>query len=134
MESLVRKIEAEPERRFVHYCLCAGAQGWFDHTFDAAALWDGLITNMQMFDYVRGRVFRDIDITRGLKNFDKPVFLALGRYDYLTGPPELWNNIKPHFRNLTETIFEQSAHCPQYEQPEEFNKALLRWLDSFVRV
>jgi proline iminopeptidase len=133
MKSLAGKIEAEPDKRFVHYCLCAGAQGWFDHTFDATSLWEGLSTNMQMFDYVWGSVFRDLDIRRGLENFDKPVFLALGRYDYLTGPPELWNNIKPHFRNLTESIFEQSAHCPQYEQPVEFNEALLRWLHQHNR-
>jgi proline iminopeptidase len=98
------------------------------------SLWEGLTTNMQMFDYVWCCVFRDIDITKGLENFDKPVFLVLGRYDYLTGPPELWNNIKPHFRNLTETIFEQSAHCPQYEQPEEFNEALLKWRHSLLQV
>jgi proline iminopeptidase len=128
MASLVNKIEAEPEKRFVHYCLCAGAQGWYDHTFDAAPLWDGLTTNMQMFDFVWGVVFRDIDIRKGLDKLDKPVFLALGRFDYLTGPPELWNDVKPHFRNLTETIFEQSAHCPQYEQTDEFNNALLTWL------
>ena len=128
MKSLMPKIEAQPDKRFIHYCLCAGAQGWYDHTFDASPLWEGLTTNMQMFDYVWGCVFRDIDITQGLQNFDKPVFMALGRYDYLTGPPELWNPIKPHFKNLTEKIFEQSAHCPQYEQPAEFNAELLRWL------
>jgi len=109
MASLARKIEAEPEKRFVHYCLCAGAQGWFDHTFDAAPLWDGLTTNMQMFDYVWGVVFRDIDVRNGLDKLDKPVFLALGRFDFLTGPPELWDDLKPHFRKLTEKIFEQSA-------------------------
>ena len=81
-----------------------------------------------------GARYSEIEIIKGLENFDKPVFLALGRYDYLTGPPELWNSIKPHFKNLTETIFEQSAHCPQYEQPEEFNKALLGWMQSFVHV
>lgn len=129
MSTLAQKIQEDPSRRFVHYCLCAGAQGWFDHKFDATPLWDGLTTNMQMFDYVWGGVFRDLDITRGLDSFDKPVFLALGRFDYLTGPPELWNSITPHFKNITERIFEESAHCPQYEQPREFNDALLRWLD-----
>jgi proline iminopeptidase len=34
-------------------------------------------------------VFKDIEITQGLDNFKTPILLALGRYDYLTGPPEL---------------------------------------------
>lgn len=129
MKVLGKKIEAEPEKRFVHYCLCAGAQGWYDHTFDASPLWEGLTTNMKMFDYVWGVVFRDLDITRGLETFDKPVLIALGRYDYLTGPPERWNDITPHIKDATKLIFEQSAHCPQYEQPREFNDALNSWLD-----
>lgn len=130
MKSLMPKIEAEPEKRFVHYCLCAGAQGWYDHTFDATPLWAGLTTNMQMFDYVWGVVFRDIDITEGLGKLTKPVLLALGRYDYLTGPPELWDNVKPHFRNVTEVIFEQSAHCPQFEEPKRFNDTFQNWMKT----
>ncbi|HEX6893327.1 MAG TPA: alpha/beta hydrolase [Chryseolinea sp.] len=128
MKPLADKIQSEPEKRFVHYCLCAGAQGWYDPSFDATYLWDGLTTNMQMFDHVWGVIFRDIDITSGLDRFNTPTLLMLGRYDYLTGPPELWNNAKPLFHNIREKIFEQSAHCPQYEESTMFNETLLKWL------
>ena len=125
---LADKIQNDPEKRFVHYCLCAGAQGWYDPSFDAAFLWEGITTNMQMFDFVWGEVFRDIDITKGLNTFITPTILMLGRYDYLTGPPELWHSIKPQFKNIREEIFEKSAHCPQFEEPTLFNNALLHWL------
>jgi proline iminopeptidase len=42
-----------------------------------------------MFDYVWGKVFRDIDITKDLDKLKAPVFLALGRYDYLIPPAYL---------------------------------------------
>ncbi len=84
-----------------------------------------------MFDYVWGVVFRDIDITKGLDIFDKPVFLGLGRYDFLVAPPYTWNPIRPKFKNITVRIFEKSGHTPQYEEPELFDAELLHWLSHY---
>ncbi|GAB3541536.1 alpha/beta fold hydrolase [Spirosoma fluminis] len=128
MALLPARIMAQPDRRFIHMCVCAGPLSWYDYTFDATTLWEGVYTNMQILDYVWGVVFRDIDITKGLDTFDKPVFLALGKYDYLTGLPFLWNDVRPQFQNLTLRVFSKSAHTPQFEEPERFNKALLKWL------
>ena len=52
---------------------------------------------MDMFNYVWGELFRDIDVTRGLEGFDRPVFLALGRYDFLGATPSSWDPIKDRF-------------------------------------
>ena len=83
---------------------------------------------MDIFNYVYGQVFRDIDITQGLEAFDRPVFLALGRYDFVMGPPSMWDPIRPKFRDLTVRVFEQSGHTPQYEEPALFDAELLRWM------
>lgn len=128
MAQLPAKIEADPARRFVHMCVCAGPISWFDHTFDATPLWEGVYTNMQAIDYIWGVVFRDIDITQGLDQLDKPVLLALGKYDYLTGLPFLWDQIQNQFKNLTIRVFEKSAHTPQFEEPDLFNQELLNWI------
>ncbi|GAB3264157.1 alpha/beta hydrolase [Larkinella harenae] len=130
MVQLPERIAAEPERRFVHLCLCAGPASWYDYRYDASALWEGVYTNMQVFDYVWGTVFRDIDITAGLDKLEIPVWLALGRYDYLTGLPFLWDDVKGQFNNLTLTVFEKSAHTPQLEEPERFTQELISWLGS----
>lgn len=128
MALLPTRIAAQPDRRFVHMCVCAGPISWYDYTFDATSLWEGVYTNMQIIDYVWGDIFRDIDITTGLDTFDKPLFLALGKYDYLTGLPFLWDDVRSQFKNLTVKVFEKSAHTPQLEEPDRFNKALLKWL------
>jgi len=130
MANLQEMIAADPEKRFVSYCLAAAAKSWFDHDFHAAALWEDLYTNMQAIDHIWSVVFRNIDVTKGLSDFDKPVLLMLGKYDFLTGPTELWDDIKNNFKDITIRVFEKSAHCPMYEEAELFDKALLSWLSA----
>lgn len=130
MKHLPEKLSSDPGNRFMHYLLAAAPQSWYDPAFDATPLWKGVYTNMQAIDHIWGRVFRDIDITRGLGQFNKPAFLALGKYDYLTGPPELWNEVIPRFQNITVKVFDKAAHCPQYEEPVLFDKELMNWISS----
>lgn len=130
MARLPAAMEAAPEKAFVTYCLLTGPKSWYDWTFDAAPLWDGIETNMTMFNHVWGEVFRDIDITAGLDALDRPVFLGLGRYDYLVPPPWRWEAVRERFRDLTIRVFERSSHAPCFEEPAAFDAELLAWLDS----
>jgi proline iminopeptidase len=118
-----------PAEQFVRGYVRNGPRIWFDPRFDASALFAGVEMNTDMYRYVWGQVFRDIDITRDLAALDCPVFLALGRYDFIVAPPSSWDRLRPHFRDLTVRIFERSGHTPQYEEPELFDAELLRWLD-----
>ncbi|MBO9542122.1 alpha/beta hydrolase [bacterium] len=125
---LPAELEAAPERRFITFCIRLGARSWFDPDFDAAPLWEDVEVNMAMFDHVWGTVFRDIDITRGLETFDRPVFLGLGLYDFLVPPHYTWSPIRAKFKDLTVRLFAKSGHTPQLEEPEAFDTALLEWL------
>jgi proline iminopeptidase len=114
-----------PGQRFLRTYLRNGPRTWFDPHFDASPLWEGVEANdvsMQV------PFFRDVDITQGLDTFDRPVFLALGRYDFLVAPPSAWASITPRFRDLTTRVFERSGHWPHYEEPEVFDSELLGWL------
>ncbi len=117
-----------PRDRFVQGYVRDGPRAWYDFRFDASPLWSGVEVNVRMFDHVWGKVFREIDITRGLSNFDRPVLLALGRYDFVVAPPCSWDPIRPKFRNLTVRVFERSGHTPPYEEPALFDAELLRWM------
>ncbi|GAB2592015.1 alpha/beta fold hydrolase [Spirosoma areae] len=118
----------QPDRRFINLCLCTGPLGWYDYDFDAGFLWEGVTTNMAIIDPMWGVLFRDIDIFAGLAQLTQPILLALGRYDYLTGLPFLWEQAKSRFNNLSIAIFERSGHTPQYEESTRFNQSLLDWL------
>jgi proline iminopeptidase len=128
LKHLSEEIVANPDRRFISYSIRNGARSWYDFRFDSSPMWEGVNVNMQMFDYVWGTVFHDIDITKGLNTFNKPVFLALGRYDFLVAPPSSWDSVRSNFKNLTVRVFEKSGHTPQYEEPILFDEELLRWL------
>ena len=105
-----------------------GPRLWYDPHFDSTPLWEGVSFNPEMFDYVWGTIFRDIDITRGLENFEIPVFLALGRYDFAVAPPTSWNSVRGDFRDITVRVFEKSGHTPPFEEPVLFDAELLQWL------
>lgn len=127
---LAGEIEVAPERRFVTFCIRLGARSWYDHTYDAAPLWQGVEVNMPVFDHLWGETFRDIDIRHGLDKLDIPVFLALGRYDYLVAPYATWEAYRDGFRDLTVRVFEKSGHTPQMEESHLFDAELLQWLSA----
>ena len=118
-----------PGQRFIQTYIRNAPRAWYDPTFDASPLWQGIDINTDMFNYVWGRVFRDIDITSGLSGLDRPVFIALGRYDYLVAPPSSWDRVRPAFKDVTIRVFEQSGHTPQYEEAQLFDDELVRWLN-----
>lgn len=125
---LYDEIAAAPEKRFITYCIRQGARSWYDPTFDATPLWSDVHVNMDMFDYIFGEVFRDIEIANGLADLDIPVLLALGRFDYLVAPYSAWEPYRASFRDLTVRVFDKSSHTPQLEESRLFDNELLHWI------
>ncbi len=130
MAKLPAMIETAPEKAFVSFCLATAAKSWFDYNFDAAPLWAGIETNMTMFDHVWGKVIPGMDIAALAPDLPMPVFLGLGRYDYLVPPAHTWERVRDSFRDLTIRVFERSSHAPMLEEPEAFDRELLAWIGS----
>ncbi|MBI2502989.1 MAG: alpha/beta hydrolase [Candidatus Latescibacteria bacterium] len=123
------ELEALPaDQALVRGYVRNAARVWYDPRFDCTPLWEGVTINMDMFGYVWGKLFAEIDITRGLEHLNCPVFLALGRYDFIVAPPSSWDEVKARFKNLTIRIFERSGHTPQFEEPDLFDRELLKWM------
>jgi len=133
MEENLRRLPNEqlaqlpPGQRFIRRYIRNGPRTWYDPRFDASALLEGVESND---DYQQAPSFSGIDITQGLDTFDRPVFLALGRYDFVVAPPSIWDPIRPKFRDLTFRVFEQSGHWPHYEEAALFDAELLGWLEE----
>jgi proline iminopeptidase len=126
MAQLEADIQADPDRRFIHYSLRSGPRIWFDHTFDAAPLWRDVEVIPQMFDYVWGSLLPAVEISADIDRLTMPVFLGLGRYDYWN-PPHLWESVREHFADLRVRVFERSGHTPQFEEAAHFDRELLEW-------
>jgi proline iminopeptidase len=125
-----RLAQLPPGERFIRNYVRNGPRIWYNPRFDSSPLWEGVEVNMDMIDHVWGQVFRDIDLSPGLSTLERPVFLALGRYDFLVAPPSAWDALRPQFRDLTVRVFERSGHTPQYEEAALFDAELLRWLQE----
>ncbi|SHF22257.1 proline iminopeptidase [Seinonella peptonophila] len=125
---LANDIKKEPERRFAHMCIRMGAHSFYDYTFDAAYMWNGVYTSMQVIDYLWGKAFAQLNIKQSLTHLDKPVFLGVGKYDYLVGPFSLWDSIEEKFTNVRKVIFGHSGHNPMFEEPNSFNTHLIKWI------
>ncbi|AIQ17983.1 alpha/beta hydrolase [Paenibacillus sp. FSL H7-0357] len=128
MALLEGDIRLDPERRFVHMCIRMGAQSFYDYSFDAAYMWEQVQTNMPVMDYLWGEVFAGMNLLQMLKDVSMPVFIGLGRYDYLVGPVSLWEAIDETYPHVKKVIFEHSGHNPMFEQPELFNQILIEWM------
>jgi proline iminopeptidase len=118
-----------PSEAFVRGYVRDAAWRWYDPRFDCTPLWEGVTANMDMFGYVWGKLFAEIDIARGLEQFNRPVFLANGRFDFGAWP-STWDDAKSKFKNLTIRIFEKSGHTPQFEEPELFDQELIKWMQE----
>lgn len=138
-EENMRRISDEelaalpPDQGFIQGYIRNAARVWYDPRYDCSHLWEGVTVNMDIFGYIWGEVFAEIDVTRGLDDFDVPVFMALGRYDFIVAPPSSWDAVKDRFRDLSIRIFERSGHTPQLEEPERFDEELLQWMASRSR-
>lgn len=84
--NLPQDIDKDPERRFVHMCIRAEAKSFYQERPHAAALWDGVFTNMPIIDELWGNTFAQIDLIQRLADVRMPVYIGLGRYDYLVAP------------------------------------------------
>jgi pimeloyl-ACP methyl ester carboxylesterase len=68
-----------------------------------------------------------VDLSRDAAKFGTPVFLFLGRNDWNTPPSlaEVWlTGISAPSKRIL--WFEDSAHCPSFEEPDKFLAALVR--------
>ncbi|MGE3510852.1 MAG: alpha/beta hydrolase [Vicinamibacterales bacterium] len=116
------------DQAFVRGYIRNAARVWCDPRFDSTPLWQDVTVNMDMFGHVWGKLFAEIDVSKGLEQFDRPVFLALGRYDFIVAPPSCWDPLKGKFKNLTIQVFERSGHNPQFEEAELFDQQVLNWI------
>jgi proline iminopeptidase len=111
---------------FIDDYVAYDARGWYDYGFDCSPLWEGVEVNLAVIDHVtQPNMFPGYQIDA----LDVPVFLALGRYDYLM-PFYLWDEPKKRLSKLRYILYQKSGHNPPYEQPADFTADLVEWAGS----
>ena len=116
-------------KAFVQAMIRNGPSLWFDPHYDSTWIYEGAEPN-EIVQALWSKDLASLDIAVGIEKLNKPVLLALGRYDFASGPPSVWNTLSPKFHDLTMRVFERSAHTPQLEEAERFDGELISWLGS----
>lgn len=101
---------------------------WHIPDFDCTELWNGIHLNRLII-----RLFSDIlpniDVLKGIKNINQPVFLAAGMSDY-DCCPWVWKNVDNLPENFTISTFKKSGHWPHYEEPDLFDIKIKQWIEA----
>jgi proline iminopeptidase len=129
---LTPEVEASlsPAEFFVRDYVASGAWYWYDPTYDAAWLWEGVEPNMPVLERL-AELLDPYDLGQGPGQITTPVLIAHGRYDF-GAPYPLWGAHRHKLPRHTYVLFEESAHTPSLEEPEQFDQTLLAWIDGLA--
>jgi proline iminopeptidase len=129
------KIEEEefdwmtPKERVVNTYLTMTPKLFYDPRYDLSWIYEVVESNQKISNHLFQVIFKDYDIAKRPGRVETPVFLAIGRYDYLW-PYFLWDDRKDVLPNLSYNLFEKSGHFPMVEERERFDKKLIEWIKS----
>jgi proline iminopeptidase len=103
-------------------------QPWyfFDFEFNPMPLVEGAYYPIEGEGHLVGSVLPEYELPSA-EEIKAPIFLALGRHDYVV-PPPIWDGIRAEFEDLTTVVFERSGHFPHFEEQDLFDERLLEWL------
>jgi proline iminopeptidase len=118
---------ADDERKAALVQQYASLRSWYDFGEEHPSLGaDSAELSAWVQDVMASGV--DVDWPATFDAVSVPVFVALGRYDFLA-PPTPWLEA-PVADRWTIELFERSGHSPFVEQPDAFVAALDRWLTT----
>jgi proline iminopeptidase len=107
----------------------ASPQYWYDPYYDANWLWDGMTVHSEVTQHLFTKVFFDYNMFEPPVRVTVPVFVAMGKYDYVI-PYTLWESKYETIPDYTFVLFKKSGHTPQLEENELFTNTLLKWVQS----
>jgi len=122
----------EREDRFPAWFKNMAPRFWYEPDYDP--YWH--LAGREAFEHFKDHVFEvlvaDYDPRGSFPEIVAPVFLALGRYDYMV-PYTLWDDARELLPNLSYNLFEKSGHFPMLEEQELFDRTLIEWLERSSR-
>jgi proline iminopeptidase len=117
-----------PKERYIKTNIAMTPKLLYNPKGDLSYIVDVIDNKTDVYLHLQLAILGDYDISKGSK-ISIPVFLALGRYDYVC-PYKLWEERKSVFQNLSYNLFDKSGHFPMVEEQELFDKKLIDWIGN----
>jgi proline iminopeptidase len=118
-----------PKERTVKTYMAMTPKIFYDPRYDLSWIYEVVESNRDVSNHLFQIIFKDYDIAKRHGRVETPVFLAIGRYDYLW-PYFTWDERKDVLPNLSYNLFEKSGHFPMVEERGSFDKKLVEWIKS----
>jgi proline iminopeptidase len=118
-----------PIERVVQTYMAMTPKLFYNPTHDLSWIYEVVETNQDLAVHLFNVIFKDYDIAKRPGRVETPVFLAIGRYDYLC-PYFLWDDGKDVLPDFSYNLFEKSGHFPMVEEQEMFDKTLVEWIKN----
>lgn len=107
-------------------------QYWYNPNYDAGWLWKDMTVHSEVTQHLFTKVFDDYSMFDPPRSINVPVFVGLGRYDYVI-PHTLWEQDYASIPNFKLVLFKKSGHTPQLEESKRFDRELINWIDRNYR-
>ena len=120
-----------PQERFVRTYQLQAPKLLYDPNFDISALLEPVHNDTEVFLHLQLEILKDYDIAARPEQISTPVFLALGRFDYVS-PYTLWDDRREVIQDLSYHLFERSGHFPMVEEQGLFDQKLLEWINRTI--
>ena len=101
---------------------------FYDARFDATPLFADAQLRPEFLMRLMGPLTAGWDVTQDARPLRVPIFLALGRHDYIV-PHVAWDDVASTLPTVTTRIFEQSGHQAFFEEPVAFATAVTDWMN-----
>lgn len=115
-----------PAELFVRQYVADGPINWYDPTYDATWLWEGVELDGPVGERFFA-LFDAYDLAQPPGEISVPVLIVQGRYDYNAVYTD-WEEHKHKLPRHTYALFERSGHFPPLEEPDRFDRILLEWV------
>ena len=119
--------QLSPKERYIKTYIAMTPKLLYDPKGDLSYIVNVIDNDKDIFLHLQLSILKDYDIIEG-PEISIPVFLALGRYDYIS-PYNLWDDRKSVMPNLSYNLFEKSGHFPMVEEQDLFDKKLIEWVE-----
>ena len=116
------------ERAFVVFYLANTAKYWAAPENDHAPLVSQLVTSPAFDRFFVSIPSRD-DVRSRLERLSVRCLVMAGGHDYIC-PPTEWQSLAADLPNVAYRLLETSGHNPQMEEPDLFERELLKWFES----
>lgn len=121
--------QISPKERVVKTYMAMTPKLFYDPRYDLAWIYEVVESNQNIANHLFQVIFKDYDIGTRPGRIETPVFLAVGRYDYLW-PYFLWDERKDVLPKLSYNLFEKSGHFPMVEEQGLFDMKLIEWIEG----